>query len=44
MRIGLLTVISAVLLLLAANYAHREIALAFNRESAADLARITLAR
>ena len=44
MRIGLVTVTSAALFLLAAIYAHREIALAFNRESAADLARNTLAR
>lgn len=43
-RIGLVTAVLAALFLLAANYAHREIALAFNRESAADLARITLAR
>lgn len=44
MRVGLVTVLSAALFLLAAIYAHREIALAFNRESAADLARNTLAR
>jgi len=44
MQIGLVTVMSAALFLLAAVYAHREIALAFNRESAADLARNTLAR
>ena len=44
MRVGLVTVLSAALFLLAAIYAHREIVLAFNRESAADLARNTLAR
>jgi len=44
MRVGLVTLLAAALFLLAAIYAHREIALAFNRESAADLARNTLAR
>jgi EAL domain-containing protein (putative c-di-GMP-specific phosphodiesterase class I) len=44
MRIGLLTTLSAAMLLLAANYAHREIAIAFNRQSVTDLARNTLVR
>jgi EAL domain-containing protein (putative c-di-GMP-specific phosphodiesterase class I) len=43
-RIGLVTVVLAAAFSVAAFFAHREIALAFNRESAADLARITLAR
>ena len=37
MRVGLVTVLSAVLFLLAVIYAHREIVLAFNRESFAKL-------
>ena len=44
MRVGLVTVVLAAAFLCATFFAHREIALAFNRESAADLARTTLAR